>query len=228
MSLDWRTRPLIKTDDLFDGRLEKYGIRADRDPNASPTRGRLTLIDSTNVHPRLLGWRGCDTLGVIGHEDGAIERLSGFSDAIVEAIRRAYHVEVFCDDEPQFYGDFETWEEVRAAPVASVTEYGPEARAMGIEGIAISLEPLEPSPGVHVEDVFEFDAFWGFESQEELEAACRRSAADMVSPEAVCPHCAARLKSIDEFEATLMTLEDEERWLQRQQSSRQTHVPDRV
>ena len=100
MSTYYRTEVPIKMDDLFDGRLEAYGVTevVGRDT----TRDRRCLIDGRNC---LWAYVEVDReSGVRYLGDLQSTGLGNAPGRILGAIRKAFDTRIYSEDEPQFWG----------------------------------------------------------------------------------------------------------------------------
>jgi hypothetical protein len=99
MSINYRLNEKVRFEELFDGRLKKYGVFEHHKETATPTSRCLT--DGNNC------------LWVYGAE--VVEVLSMFgprntSKTMLEAIEEVFGTEIFSEHRPQFWG-FDTEEE---------------------------------------------------------------------------------------------------------------------
>ena len=102
MSTDYRLLKKVPACDLFDGRLEKFGVREHVKPEATTETSRL-LTDGRNH------------LWVYIDDDGFVDRLSrpafkGFPGKILNALANVFDTDIVSEYEPQFWG-FDTEEE---------------------------------------------------------------------------------------------------------------------
>jgi hypothetical protein len=100
MSTDYATEKEIRYADLFDGRLEKYGIKESRETKGSSEFHYIT--DGTN------------SLSISADDDGmlgCISRHGGNNPhPILDAIAEVFDTAIFSEHQPQFWG-CKTWEE---------------------------------------------------------------------------------------------------------------------
>jgi len=104
MSTDYVTSRKILTSDLFDGCLEKFGVREHFNEYTKPDSNRI-LTDGRNY------------LDVSIDDNGLVMYLTRFSPnnapgRILEAIAESFNIEIYSEYEPQFWG-FDTEEEWR-------------------------------------------------------------------------------------------------------------------
>jgi hypothetical protein len=94
MSLDLKLSKKVSARDLFDGRLEKYGVR--EHVHSHTTEQYRRLVDGRNA------------LSVEMDDDGFVGWLTvyGMNDPskILVAIAEAFETEIFSEDEPQYWG----------------------------------------------------------------------------------------------------------------------------
>jgi len=116
MSTDFVTSQKIRSLDLFDGHLEKFGVREHFNEHTNPDSLRI-LTDGRNY------------LHVSIDDNGFVINLARFSlnapGRILKAIAEAFDTEIFSEYEPQFWG-FDTDEEWEQAMKKLAEEY--EAR----------------------------------------------------------------------------------------------------
>jgi hypothetical protein len=118
MSDDFTPGRRIFARDLFDGRLEKFGIREwvapDRVPNDGQDNDLWALLTSQDEQSKTLTDRKGNYLWVSIDDDGAVEIFTRYgrndSDGILAAVAEAFETEIFSEEEPQFWG-FATNEE---------------------------------------------------------------------------------------------------------------------
>jgi hypothetical protein len=101
MSTDFRPRRCIFARDLFDGRLDKYGIHE----WGAPREQWRCLTDGRDNY-----------LSVLINDDGSVEEFTRYSscndpEAILAAVAEAFETEISSEHEPQYWG-FETNEEM--------------------------------------------------------------------------------------------------------------------
>ena len=100
MSTDYSTKEKISFADLFDGRLERYGVREHISEDS--TENRRCLTDGRNY------------LWVFAADDRTLEILKRYGGnapgQILGAIAEAFDTDIFSEYEPQFWG-FDTQEE---------------------------------------------------------------------------------------------------------------------
>ncbi|HYB05180.1 MAG TPA: hypothetical protein VED02_00345 [Methyloceanibacter sp.] len=106
MSTDYRLFEEVTVDALFDGRLEKFGVREHVKPDETSKTQRC-LTD------------GCNFLWVYIDDAGLVSCLSRYApngdpSQILNAIARAFDTDIFTEYEPQFWG-FDAQEEWEAA-----------------------------------------------------------------------------------------------------------------
>jgi hypothetical protein len=111
MSTDFRPERNIFARDLFDGRLEKFGIRGvapDRAPNDGQDNDLWALLTSQDEHSKTLTDRKGNYLWVWIDDDGSVAMFTSYgrndSDAILAAVAEAFETEIFSEHEPQFWG----------------------------------------------------------------------------------------------------------------------------
>jgi hypothetical protein len=102
MSTDYRLLKTIKADELFDGRLEVFGVREHFVAGTS-TESRRCLTDGRNA------------VWVYIREDGIVDDLTryfpgGAPDKILNAVAEAFDTDIVSEYEPQYWG-FDTQEE---------------------------------------------------------------------------------------------------------------------
>ena len=135
MSTDYRTRKTIAFVNLFDGRLEEFGVRehikADETSNS-----RRCLTDGRNYLWTYEGDEG--SLGLITRWGG------NAPDRIMRAISERFDTEIFSEYEHQFWG-FDTEEEWGRAMENSAEEHEAEFYAQIIKHI--NGEPSGLVPG---------------------------------------------------------------------------------
>jgi hypothetical protein len=104
MSLDLKLSKKVSARDLFDGRLEKYGVR--EHVHRHTTEGYRCLIDGRNA------------LWVEMDDDGFVGWLTVYGmnepSKILVAIAEEFETEIFSENEPQYWG-CNTQEELDAA-----------------------------------------------------------------------------------------------------------------
>ncbi len=102
MSTDYRTAEKISAHELFDGRLEAYGVREHINPDETSEKRRC-LTDGRNYM-----WVYIDDDGFVG----SVTRYApgGAPGKILKAIAEAFDTDVVSEYEPQYWG-FETQEE---------------------------------------------------------------------------------------------------------------------
>jgi hypothetical protein len=100
MSTDFRPRRCIIARDLFDGRLDKFGVHE---------------WDTPHKHSRCLTDGRDNYLSVLINDDGSVEEFTAkdFNDpkAILAAVAEAFETEIFSEHASQYWG-FETNEEM--------------------------------------------------------------------------------------------------------------------
>ena len=101
MSTDFITAEKILFSDVFDGRLEKYGIREYVDDGQTSDRQRC-LTDGRNYI-----WFFCNDSGKL---DCMRRYGANAPQRILNAIEKAFDTAIYCEHEPQFWG-FESQEE---------------------------------------------------------------------------------------------------------------------
>jgi hypothetical protein len=94
MSKDYRTAQNIKMADLFDGRMEKYGITEELD---SPRTSKSRCLR-----------HGENSLWVNADATGGVSELTSYSTNdptnILHAVAQKFDTEIWTEDEPQFWG----------------------------------------------------------------------------------------------------------------------------
>ena len=102
MSTDYRLLRKVPACDLFDGRLEEFGVREHVKPEATTEKIRL-LTDGRNYL-----WVDIDDDGFVGH----LTRYApnGHPGKILNALANVFDTDVVSEHEPQFWG-FDTQEE---------------------------------------------------------------------------------------------------------------------
>jgi hypothetical protein len=119
MSTDFTPGRRIYTRDLFDGRLEKFGVHEwvapDRAPNDGQDNDLWVLLTLQSAQARILTDGQGNYLWVSIDDDGSVAIFTRYgrndSDGILAAVTAAFETEIFSEDEPQFWG-FETNEEL--------------------------------------------------------------------------------------------------------------------
>ena len=135
MSTDYVTMKEIPFDDLFDGRLEKFGVREHiKDDEASDTRRCLT--DGNNY------------LWTYASEDRTLACLTRFfpngaPEKILGAIAEAFDTDIFSEYEPQYWG-FDSQEEWDLAWEKIAEEQDAEFHAEIIKHVAGKPNNLKP------------------------------------------------------------------------------------
>jgi hypothetical protein len=104
MSVDFKPADRIKFDDLFDGRLEKFGVR--EHPNRDATVVEKCLTDGENYL-----WVYADKRD---HSLGSMTRWAPNPQKIIQAIEEAFDTAIYSEHEPQYWG-FDTKAEWEAA-----------------------------------------------------------------------------------------------------------------
>ena len=102
MSTDYRLLRKVPACDLFDGRLEEFGVREHVKPEATTEKSRL-LTDGRNY------------LWVYIDDDGFVDCLTryapnGAPGKILNALANVFDTDIVSEYEPQFWG-FDTQEE---------------------------------------------------------------------------------------------------------------------
>jgi len=100
MSTNYITAKAITMDELFDGRLESYGIH-ERVVEGKTAKGRRLLTDGSNSL-----WIYGDTVIDVATRYG----LANFPGQILDAIGESFDTIIYSEHEPQYWG-FETVEE---------------------------------------------------------------------------------------------------------------------
>ena len=105
MSTDYSLFKKVTANALFDGRLEKFGVREHVKPDET-TKDRRCLTDGRNYL-----WVYIDDAGFVS----CLSRYGGNAPAkILNAIAEAFDTDIFSEYQPQFWG-FDTQEERDAA-----------------------------------------------------------------------------------------------------------------
>ena len=114
MSTFYITRPKVSASDLFDGRLEKFGVRE-----------HIEKDETTKTERCLTDGRNC--LWVYINDAGLVGRLSrhgiNVPGTIMNAIAEESKTDFFSEHEPQYWG-FDTREEWAAA--WTIVEHSPD------------------------------------------------------------------------------------------------------
>ena len=103
MSTDFRTEEKIQMADLFDGRLERLGVREHVNPRTTWEEGRC-LTDGRNY------------LWAYSGRDGMLGSMSRYGqndvDKILRAVAETFETGIYTEHEPQFWGfpNKEAWE----------------------------------------------------------------------------------------------------------------------
>src|ERR1700730_10749008 len=105
MSTDYRSTQKIRFDELFDGRLSKYGIHEYLESQDTTEQCRCL----TNAYDYL--WCYGDELGILR---SMTRRAFKTSKGIVTAISEIFDTEILCEHDPRYWG-FATEEEWDAA-----------------------------------------------------------------------------------------------------------------
>ena len=101
MSTDYRPLKKVSARDLFDGRLEAFGVREHLEPDDT-TKTRRYLTDGRNYL-----WVYIDDNGFVG----SLTRRGGNAPGkILKAVAEAFETDIASEYEPQFWG-FDTQEE---------------------------------------------------------------------------------------------------------------------
>jgi hypothetical protein len=102
MSTDYRLLKKVAACDLFDGRLEEFGVREHVTPEATTEKNRL-LTDGRNYL-----WVYIDDDGFVG----CLTRYApnGAPGKILSALAKVFDTDIVSEHEPQFWG-FDTQEE---------------------------------------------------------------------------------------------------------------------
>jgi hypothetical protein len=107
MSTDYSLEKKIRISDLFDGRLERFGVREHILEKKSNKR---CLTDGRSVL-----WVSADDEGFVSY----LSRYAGnLADTILGAIAEAFSTDIFSEYEPQYWG-YDTQEEWEAAWVSN-------------------------------------------------------------------------------------------------------------
>jgi hypothetical protein len=134
MSMYYRLRKSIKADELFDGRLEAFGVReevrpegtADRYPSFMKVKEVRYLTDGRN------------SMKVIVYESGVaavtVRNPWGAPEGeIFYAIAKAFDSDIVSDQQPEFWG-FDTQEEWDAWQTRREEEQRPHAQILKFRG----------------------------------------------------------------------------------------------
>jgi hypothetical protein len=105
MSTDYSPLKKVRACDLFDGRLDEFGVREHVKPGATSKKTRL-LTD------------GCNYLWVYINDDGFVGSFTryfpnGDPGKILNAVAEVFDTDIVSEYEPQYWG-FDTQEEMRA------------------------------------------------------------------------------------------------------------------
>jgi hypothetical protein len=126
--------------DLFDGRLQKFGVREHFNPSEATGTDRC-LTDGSNYL-----WVGTS-------ENGIVDILTryfpnGDPRYILRAIAEAFDTEVLCEDDPRYWG-FETEQEEQEFMKAWEQQYRDDEERFRAELLKYLLgEPTEFVPGI--------------------------------------------------------------------------------
>jgi hypothetical protein len=129
MSTDYRLSKNLKAQDLFDGRLDAFGIREE------PGSNRRCLTDGRNFLWAYMDW------------EGSVRRFSGYGPdgpgKIFDAIGDVFDIHIVGDHQPEYWG-FGTQEEWDAAKKRASDEARNELYAYVCA--YVRGEPIESSP----------------------------------------------------------------------------------